>query len=114
MAEDGHCWSAATRASCVSSWARPTSRTIRARPAMILADSILQTASMALCVSVAVTATHHTIFKPLVQARARDDYAFAAIRTPRGSLCFGSEVFWPAHLAHLVLSFPSRPGLLLK
>jgi len=36
---------------------------------MILADSILQTASMALCVSVAVMATHHTIFNPLVQAQ---------------------------------------------
>jgi len=36
---------------------------------MILADSILQTASMALCVSVAVMATHHTIFNPVVQAR---------------------------------------------
>jgi hypothetical protein len=37
---------------------------------MILADSILHTASMALCVLVAVTATHHTIFNPLVQAPA--------------------------------------------
>jgi len=46
---------------------------------MILADSILQTASMALCVLVAVTATHHTIFNPLVQAGARGDYLMAAI-----------------------------------
>jgi hypothetical protein len=46
---------------------------------MILADSILQTASMALCVSVAVTATHHIIFNPLVQARERGDHMFAAI-----------------------------------
>jgi hypothetical protein len=66
--DSGHCSSAATRASCASSSARPTSRTIRARPAMSLADSILQTASMVRCVSVAVTATHHTIFKAPAQA----------------------------------------------
>src|SRR5882672_5167952 len=47
--------SAARRASCASSSARPTSRTLRARPAMTLADSILQTASIALCVADAVT-----------------------------------------------------------
>ena len=68
MPDSGHCSSAATRASCASSSARPTSRTIRARPAMIRADSILQTASIARCVWVAVTATHHTIFNPPVQA----------------------------------------------
>src|SRR5687768_4566357 len=45
----GQVSSAATSASCASSSARPTSRTIRARPAMSLADSILQTASMARC-----------------------------------------------------------------
>src|SRR5579864_5251100 len=39
----GHCSSAATRASCARSSARPTSRTIRVRPAMSLGDSILQT-----------------------------------------------------------------------
>ena len=60
--DSGHCSSAATRASCARSSARPTSRTIRARPAMSLGDSILQTASMARCVSVAVTATDHIIF----------------------------------------------------
>src|SRR5258708_10938974 len=58
----GHCSSAATRASCASSSARPTSRTMRARPAMTLADSILQTAWIARCVSEAVTATDHSIF----------------------------------------------------
>jgi hypothetical protein len=35
---------------------------------MILADSILQTASMARWVRVDVTVTHHTIFKSLAQA----------------------------------------------
>src|ERR1700680_1787857 len=46
----GHCSSAATRASCARSSGRPTSRTIRARPAMSLADSILHTASIVLWV----------------------------------------------------------------
>src|ERR1700704_4923100 len=45
--DSGHCSSAATSASCARSSARPTSPTIRARPAMSLADSIRQTASMA-------------------------------------------------------------------
>src|SRR5882762_5161026 len=52
----GQVSSAARKASCASSSARPTSRTIRARPAMTLADSIFQTASIALCVADAVTA----------------------------------------------------------
>src|SRR6476620_10561598 len=66
----GHCSSAATRASCARSSATPTSRTIRASPAMSLGDSILQTASMARWVSVAVTTTDHTIFDPPVQVEA--------------------------------------------
>src|SRR5258705_4507430 len=43
----GHCSSAATSASCARSSASPTSPTMRAKPAMSLADSIRQTASMA-------------------------------------------------------------------
>ena len=43
--DSGQRSSAATRASCASSSARPTSRTTRAIPAMSRADSILQTAS---------------------------------------------------------------------
>src|SRR5690348_17165295 len=62
MPDSGHCSSAATSASCASSSASPTSRTIRATPAIILADSILQTASMVRWVSATVTATHHIIF----------------------------------------------------
>src|SRR5208282_3848037 len=46
---DGHCTSAATRASCARSSARPTSRTVRASPAMSRADSIRQTASTVRC-----------------------------------------------------------------
>src|SRR5437667_8509536 len=43
----GHCSRAATSASCARSSATPMSPTIRANPAMSLADSIRQTASMA-------------------------------------------------------------------
>jgi hypothetical protein len=46
----------ATRASCARSSARPTSRTIRARPAMSRGDSIRQTASIVRWVSEAATA----------------------------------------------------------
>src|SRR3990172_2747362 len=49
--------SAMTNASWASSSASPTSRTIRASPAMILADSILQTASMARWISEGVIET---------------------------------------------------------
>ena len=45
-ADSGHCSSAATSASWASSSARPTSRTIRASPAISRADSIRQTASI--------------------------------------------------------------------
>src|SRR6058998_1596372 len=44
--DSGHCSSAATSASWARSSAMPTSPTMRARPAMSLADSIRQTASM--------------------------------------------------------------------
>src|SRR5258708_21428847 len=40
---------------------------MRARPAINLADSILQTASIARCVSLAGTVTDHTTFNPPVQ-----------------------------------------------
>src|SRR2546427_63671 len=109
--DSGHCWSAATRASCASSSARPTSRTIRVRPAMILADSILQTASNARCVSVAVTATDHTTFNPSAQAEARRDYFFA---DGRALLCFGREIFRPEHLADFGRGLPARPVFLVQ
>jgi hypothetical protein len=44
---------------------------------MSRADSIRQTASMARWVSVAVTATDHTISVPGVQAQAGRGYSFA-------------------------------------
>src|ERR1700681_2706581 len=68
--DSGHCSSAATRASCARSSARPTSRTIRVRPAMSLADSILQTASIARCVSVAVTATNQCTNATIAQVKS--------------------------------------------
>src|SRR5262245_38496641 len=52
--DSGHCSSAATSESWARSSAAPTSCTIRARLAMSLGDSIRQTASMALCVALAV------------------------------------------------------------
>src|SRR2546422_6625383 len=45
--DSGHCSNAATSASWARSSAIPTSPTMRAKPAMSLADSIRQTASMA-------------------------------------------------------------------
>jgi hypothetical protein len=57
MPDSGHCSIAAMSASCASSSATPTSRTIRASPAMSLADSILQTAVITRWVSDAVTAS---------------------------------------------------------
>src|SRR5215218_9962859 len=52
--------SAASSASCARSSASPTSRTIRARPAISFADSIRQTASITRCASVAVTARNQS------------------------------------------------------
>src|SRR6266487_1927960 len=90
--DTGHCSSAATSASWARSSATPISRTIRARPAMSLGDSILQTASMARCVSVAVTATDHIIFNPPVQ----EAQAPGLLRTEVGGV---------VHLADLALAF---------
>src|SRR5882762_4957729 len=91
----GHCSSAATRASCARSSATPTSRTIRARPAMSRGDSILQTASIApliepliepllellieVFVSVA-TATDHIMLQPVNASEAMAQHASAAGR----------------------------------
>src|SRR6202521_234312 len=61
MPDSGHRSSAATSASCASSSASPTSRTIRASPAISLADSIRKTASMARCASGAVMALDQRI-----------------------------------------------------
>lgn len=57
--------------------ARPMSRTSRVRRAISRADSIRQTASTAVRVSVAVTATDHAISGPSVRAQAGRAYFFA-------------------------------------
>src|SRR5437879_1839900 len=73
--DSGHRSRAATRASCASSSARPTSRTIRARLAMSLADSILQTASITRCVSEDDTSTF----------QVKPDSSRANVRRRRGT-----------------------------
>src|SRR6266700_4904330 len=78
----GHCSSADTRASCARSSATPISRTIRARPAMSLADSIRQTASIARCVSELVM-----VIGAARSARGRD-----GPRLPSYLLYLGGEV----------------------
>jgi hypothetical protein len=57
---------------------------------MILADSILQTASMARCISVAVMATHHTIFNSLVQARGTPPTVVRVISKRERSYALGA------------------------
>src|SRR5512132_3788527 len=85
MPDAGHCSSAATSASCASSSAKPTSRTMRAIPAVILGDSILQTAWIVRWLSADVTVTHHTL------------------RCARKSLTGGSLLRHGEHLADLGL-----------
>src|SRR5437870_8938321 len=75
---------------------------------MILADSILQPASIARCVSVAVTATDHTTFNPSAQAEARRDCFFAAIRTGERSYALGGKSSGP-NTWRISVS-PSQPG----
>src|SRR6266705_1007934 len=118
--DSGHCSSAATRASCANSSARPTSRTIRARPAMILADSILQTASIAPCVEEAVKATHHSIVDPSAPSRSATRLlllllllrghprAQALLLLPQLGGEFRAEVLRFEHLANLDLGLPAE------
>src|SRR5215475_3400674 len=76
----GHCSSAATSASAAASSATPMSWTIRATPAMTLADSIRQTASIARCVSSVPThRLHHT----------QEPHRTTASPTPHGRHCHG-------------------------
>src|SRR5712691_4124657 len=104
--DSGHRSRATTRASCASSSATPTSRTMRARPAISLADSILQTASMARCVSADVTATHHIIFNPPVQDGGKPQTWHLQAHA---LLWPGREVLRPEHLANFGLALPARP-----
>src|SRR5213594_328561 len=118
--DSGHCSSAATRASWARSSARPTSRTIRARPAMSLADSILQTASIVRWVSVAVTATDHTIFDSISATRRSapglplGGHLLAQALLSRAKLARGvarREVLGLEHLADLHLGVLERSTL---
>src|SRR5437773_1702547 len=109
--DSGQRSSATMRASCARSSATPTSRTIRASPAMSRGDSILQIASIARWVSVAVTATDHTIINRPVQGldvpplllrghlRAEALLLFPEFRSE-----LRTEVFRLEHLADLHLS----------
>src|SRR5262245_16812910 len=81
----GHCSRAATRASCARSSARPTSRTIRARPAITFGDSILHTASMARCASLAVMPFDHSIIRAPCARRALDPASAGRAVTPRAA-----------------------------
>src|SRR5262249_37270122 len=116
--DSGHCSSAATRASCARSSARPTSRTTRARPAMSLADSIRQTAAMVRCVSEAVMATDYTTTRPPVQA-AQPLLLLRAGLCPQALLLppefgreRGAEVLRLEHLANLDLGAVVERGAL--
>src|SRR6267154_1613103 len=111
----------------------PMSRTMRVRPAMMRADSMRQTASMARWVSVEITATHHTIFKTFAQdwaaqtKQTQDRSCRVGVQrccTPTGEttlkgglyrLWFAlGEVFGAEHLANFGFAFPSGPVLLMK
>src|SRR6185369_15825761 len=91
MPVSGQRSSAVTSASWASSSASPTSRTIRARPAISRADSILQTASIARRASVSVTATD--IRSPTLLLLDRGAHGGGV----DGLLHFGGEV---RHLEH--------------
>src|SRR5256884_3195673 len=88
MPDSGHRSSATTRASCASSSARPTSRTMRARPAISLADSIFQTASMTRWVSGIDTTIHHTIFNSAVQADVCVDRKSTRLNSSHGYISY--------------------------
>src|SRR6266436_6319572 len=134
MPDCGHCSSAATRASCASSSAMPTSRTMRVRPAMMRADSMRQTASMARWVGVDVMPTHHTIFFFGAQGGCAR-YAAKANREihpaepagwgkvgvpgsgdPRSRMLrlAPAKVLGPEHLANLGFALPAGPVLFVK
>src|SRR5215470_5294507 len=116
MPDSGHCSRAATSASCASSSATPTSRTMRVRAAMILADSIRQTASMARWVGVDMTAAHHTTFPLGAQATIGNRNSAPAGSLPRKKalLRLGCEVFGPEHLTDLRFALPTGPVFLVE
>src|SRR5450432_1363803 len=108
--DSGHCSSAATRASCASSSARPTSRTMRASPAMILADSILQIDSTTRWVSPVAMRNHDSTFHSPAQP-GRRYFQISRHHAVIKVLCFGRDVFHSEHLANFALTFPAGPVL---
>ena len=84
--DSGHCDSAATSASCASSSAVPTSRTMRASRAISRGDSIRQSASMARCTSLTPGELSHYLphlDHPAFPARKRDPNAARLERSAR-------------------------------
>jgi hypothetical protein len=64
-------------------------------------------------ISVAVTATHHTILNPPVQVHAHSGCMFAVVRFTGELLSFGSEIFRAQHLANFGFALPARPVFLV-
>src|SRR5438552_16923840 len=88
--DSGHCSSAATSASCARSSATPMSPTTRARPAMSLADSIRQTASMA---SAAVRRViHHLAHFHFQILRPESDVRFQEFPGPLDRVLLRSDI----------------------
>src|SRR5437879_11542295 len=85
---------------------------------MILADSILQTASIAPCVEEAVKATHHSIVDPSAPSRSATRLLLLLLRGhPRAQALlllpqlggeFRTEVLRFEHLANLDLGLPAE------
>src|SRR5882757_4576029 len=96
--DSGHFSSATTRASWASSSATPTSRTMRASPAISLADSILHTASITLWVSVADTVAtfHPNLFPNSTNPRLGKDFRECKRRHVQPRYVYGSYAFPPA------------------
>src|SRR3569832_234769 len=103
--EEGHCWTAASKASCAKSSARPTSRTMRVSPAMTLPASIFHTASMARCESESIRPDHIT---PQAEAAIR-----LFPRESRAKLLFPFPIFF-AHHGGEIPGFKHQPDLDLR
>src|SRR5579871_4818239 len=90
MPDFDHCVTAARSASCANSSATPTSRTMRVSPAMIRADSMRQTVSIArsvsCCLESAFTATDHITFARAIQLAAFVSRLFHLFKQARPAL----------------------------
>ena len=104
----GHCSSAATRASCARSSASPTSRTTRARPAISLADSIRQTASIACWVAEVTTVAAASAAR--LRSSAAVISAAKARRSRRASRIFRSSTSLSRNGAALEPTRRPRPS----